>query len=66
MEEEKKYCLWEDKDLGEIHVVEVTTPIERCALGFKVYSYRGNKLEMEERKQLLIAERQGKRKKRRA
>jgi len=63
MQEGKKYCLWEDKDLGEIHVVEVTTPIERCALGFRVYCYQGTRQEMEERKQLIIARRQGKRKK---
>ena len=61
MIEGKNYCLWEDKDLGEIHIVEVTTPIERCARGLRVYCYRGSKQEMEERKQLIISRRQGKR-----
>lgn len=57
MEGEKKFCLWIDKDTEDIKVIPITTPIERCPLGFYVPSYRGTKEEMEERKEKIICRR---------
>lgn len=54
MEEGRKYCLWIDKDTGDINVIPVSTPIERCPLGFYVPSYRGTKEEMEAQKEKII------------
>jgi hypothetical protein len=66
MQEEKKFCLWIDRDSGDIKVIPITTPIERCPLGFYVPCYRGTKEEMEERKEKIIRRRRGRPQRKRA
>lgn len=57
MEAQSTHCLWINEDTGEVNVVELSTPIERCALGFYVPQYRGTQAQMEERKRQIIQRR---------
>lgn len=60
------YCLWIDRGTGDINVIPISTPIERCPLGFYVPSYRGTREEMEERRGKIIRRRRGKPQRKRA
>ena len=55
--EQLTHCLWVNQDSGEVNVIEVSTPIERCPLGFYVPHYRGTAAQMEERKRQIIQRR---------
>lgn len=57
MEAQLTHCLWVNQDSGEVNVIEVSTPIERCPLGFYVPQYRGTQAQMEERKRQIIQRR---------
>lgn len=57
MEAQVTHCLWINEDTGEVNVAELSTPIERCALGFYVPHFRGTLAQMEERKRQIIQRR---------
>lgn len=54
---EKLWLLWENKDTGEISVIEANTPIEKVPFGFYCHRWTGTKQKMEIKKQQIIRKR---------